>query len=108
MQHNAIRHIPRELGLLKHLETIDLSYNQLEDLPIELAQLPLKVRFSVSPSAAAAVPHLLHNTNKCNFLRQILYVTNNRLRYTEMLERMCGYEEHMRVVLCVACAHMVV
>lgn len=37
-------------------------------------------------------------------LWQILYVTNNRLRYTEMLERMCGYEEHMRVV----CAHMVV
>jgi hypothetical protein len=43
LQHNSIRHIPRELGLLKHLETIDLSYNQLEDLPIELSQLPLKV-----------------------------------------------------------------
>ncbi len=55
MQHNSIRHIPRELGLLKHLETIDLSYNQLEDLPIELAQLPLKVRFSSAAAAAAVV-----------------------------------------------------
>lgn len=56
LQHNSIRHIPRELGLLKHLETIDLSYNQLEDLPIELAQLPLKVRFSVSPAVCRGDP----------------------------------------------------
>jgi Leucine-rich repeat (LRR) protein len=65
LQHNSIRHIPRELGLLKHLETIDLSYNQLEDLPIELSQLPLKVLSLRECACAIAAPLAMLTSSVC-------------------------------------------
>lgn len=69
------RYLPSEIGCLKNLEYLDLSFNKMKSLPAEISNLSVLISFKVSNNKLVELPPALSSLQRL----ENLDVSNNRL-----------------------------
>ncbi|CAN6462951.1 unnamed protein product [Victoria cruziana] len=80
--HFSIRYLPPEIGSLRKLECLDLSFNKLKSLPDDIAKLTSLMSLSVACNKLVNLPVCLSSLHKL----ETLDLSNNRLTSLQPLE----------------------
>ncbi|XP_047333797.1 uncharacterized protein LOC124937558 [Impatiens glandulifera] len=80
--HFSIRYLPPEIGCLKNLEYLDLSFNKMKSLPAQISYLNSLVSLKVNNNRLLELPSSLSSLQRL----EILDLSNNRLTSLESLK----------------------
>lgn len=104
------RYLPPEIGCLKSLEFLDLSFNKIRSLPTEITYLNALISLKVANNKLVEIPSGLSSLQRL----EILDLSNNRLASVECLELgsmhnlqklnlQVDTNNHNKEILCEAC-----
>ena len=78
----SCRYLPSEIGCLKNLEYLDLSFNKMKSLPNEISNLSILISLNVANNKLVELPPSLSSLQRL----ENLDLSNNRLTSLGSLE----------------------